>query len=364
MKEVRIGLIGAGHRNYFVPLWQQPDGRSRITALADIDDAAIRWFQENITSDAFVTHDYRELLQRDDVDAVVILTPDHLHKEQTIAALKAGKDVYLEKPMAISIADCDEILSVWQESGRKLMIGFNMRYMPLYQTMKHIIDQGLIGEVKAIWVRHFVGTGGKMYFEDWHRNSRYTNSLLLQKASHDIDVMHLLAGSYGKKIAAFGGLDFYHDRANFENDGLVDRTDAPIDVEDNSMLIMEMENGVKAAYMQCHFTPEYARNYTVIGTKGRLKNDDVNNTITLKPRTINNQSAVEEMTWHIKPSGQVHDGADRHIVAAFLDYVLEGKEPAASPLDGRMSVAVGVKATESLRAGGGLVSVPPVREGQ
>lgn len=358
METVRIGLIGAGHRGYFVPLWNDTNGRSKITALAEIDETKIDRFKKYVADDIYFTDDYHKLLAREDVDAVVVLTPDHMHREHAVAVLEAGKDLYLEKPMAISIEGCDEILEVLERTGRKLMIGFNMRYMPMYQTMQQIIKDGFIGDVKSIWVRHFVGTGGKMYFEDWHRNSKFTNSLLLQKASHDIDVIHMLANSYTKKVSAFGGLDYYDSSENFVKDGLIHRTEHPIDVEDNSVVIMELENGIKASYMQCHFTPEYSRSYTVIGTKGRLENNDADNTIVLKPRTLNEQSNIKEVTWKIKQSGLVHDGADIKIVEAFLDYILEDKEPVASPIDGMKSVAVGVKATESLRHGGGVQYIP------
>ena len=72
-----------------------------------------------------------------------------------------------------------------KKSGKHLMIGFNMRYMSMYQTMKEIINSGVIGDIKAVWVRHFVGLGGYFYYHDWHGTAENTTSLLLQKASHD-----------------------------------------------------------------------------------------------------------------------------------------------------------------------------------
>lgn len=354
METIRIGLIGSGHRGYFTSAWNDTNGKSEITALAELDDQAISYFKANVTKDAFITKDYHELLKRDDVDAVVVLTQDYLHKQHAIDVLEAGKHLYLEKPMAITIEDCDEILKAWKKSGKKMLMGFNMRYMPMYQKMKEIIDEGLIGEVKAIWVRHFVGSGGQAYYQDWHRNSKFTNSLLLQKGSHDLDIIHMLAASYTKKVSAFGSLDFYNDPKNFNNDRLTNQTDFPIDVEDNNVLIMEMQNGIKASYMQCHFTPDYSRNYTVIGTKGRIENDDQAGTITLTKRLMK-----ESTIWHIKHTDNVHGGADNHIVEGFLNHLLNDEQPAASPNDGRMSVAVGVKATESLREGGGVKLVPP-----
>lgn len=356
-KQLRIGLIGAGRRSTLGALWHKPEGRSIVTAVAEIDPKATERFKKNITSDPYFTDDYHELLRRDDVDAVVILTEDFNHKQHAIDTFKAGKDLYLEKPMAITIEDSNKILKAWKESGRKLMIGFNMRYMPMYRTMKKYIDDGAIGDVKSVWVRHFVGYGGNFYFQDWHRNRELQNSLLLQKASHDIDVIHMLTDSYVKKVSAFGSLDFYNDPENFAKDGLEHQTDAEMDVEDNTVMIMELENGVKAAYLQNHFTPDYQRNYVIIGTKGRIENDDVNDKIVIKSRHTNALEDMSDVTIDMKSTVGAHAGGDPRITKAFVDYILDDVEPEASPLDGFMSVAVGVKATDSLRSGGELQHV-------
>ena len=88
-----------------------------------------------------------------------------------VAALEAGKHVYLEKPMAITLDGCDRILETAMKSGAKLMVGHNMRYMPAVVRMKEIIDSGVIGEVRCVWVRHFVNYGST-YFRHWCANGR------------------------------------------------------------------------------------------------------------------------------------------------------------------------------------------------
>lgn len=358
-QQLRLGVIGYGLRGNLAQVFHQPEGRSVITALAELSQAKFDKFRQQVTENCYFTTNWRELLSREDVDAIIVLTEDYKHAEMAIEIMQAGKDVYLEKPMAISIEDCDKIIEVWRQTGRKLMIGFNMRYMPMYQTMKWYIDQGFIGEVKAIWMRHFVGTGGYFYYQDWHRNSKYTHSLLLQKASHDIDVIHMLANSYTKKVSALGSLQFYNQPENFAASSLKNEVDEAIDVEDNNTMIMELENGVIATYMQCHFTPEYSRNYTIIGTKGRIENDDLNDTITIKTRNTDELLNKSDLVIKMKPQDVYgHDGSDSKIADAFIDYIFYDKKPNASPLDGRMSVAVGVKATESLRSGGGILTIP------
>jgi predicted dehydrogenase len=374
MTQVRIGVIGTGLRSSIAKYWHNPKGNSVVVGAADVSLKALEKFKNEIDKDLFVTTDYKELLERADIDAVAILSPDYLHEEHALAALQAGKHVYCEKPLAITPEGCDRIIDEAEKSGKHLMIGFNMRYMSMYQTMKEIIDSGVIGDIKAVWVRHFVGLGGYYYYHDWHGTRANTTSLLLQKASHDIDVIHWLVGSYATKVSAFGSLDYYGgDQPNdlycpdcelkdtCPDVSLQKLTQCAfreeIDVEDNNMLIMELEGGIKASYMQCHFTPDYSRNYTFIGTKGRLENDDVNDKVYVKTRKSGSWHEMSDITYEMKKMTGTHGGADPRICQDFVNLVLYNKQPLTTPFAGRMSVAVGCAATESIRAGGKVVEI-------
>ncbi|TQS75004.1 Gfo/Idh/MocA family oxidoreductase [Ornithinibacillus gellani] len=374
MKQVRMGIIGTGLRSGIAKHWHQPEGESIITGVADINPENLEKFKEKVTSDCFTTDSYVELLKRDDIDAVAILSPDYLHEEHAVAALKAGKHVYCEKPLAITEAGCDRIMKTAEETGKHLMVGFNMRYMRMFQTMKGIVDSGVIGDIKAVWVRHFVGYGGYFYYHDWHGLSKNTTSLLLQKGSHDIDIIHWIAGAYTKRVSAFGSLSFYGgDKPNDLTCPTCDIRDTcteaspgtliecafreEIDVEDNNVVIMELENGIKASYLQCHFTPDYHRNYTFIGTKGRMENSEPDGKVYVKTRKSNSWEEFSDQTYDIKPAEGGHGGADPVICKEFIDLVLHGKEPIPTPLDGRMSVAVGCAATESIRNNGKVIEV-------
>ncbi|MEC1522213.1 Gfo/Idh/MocA family oxidoreductase [Neobacillus niacini] len=374
MTQLRIGVIGTGLRSTIAKYWHNPDGNSVVVGAADVSSKALERFKNEIDKDVYVTTDYKELLKREDVDAVAILSPDYLHEEHAVAALQAGKHVYCEKPLAITQEGCDRVLDEAQKSGKHLMIGFNMRYMSMYQTMKEIIDTGVIGDIKAVWVRHFVGLGGYYYYHDWHSTAANTTSLLLQKASHDIDVIHWLTGSYATKVSAFGSLNYYGgDKPNDLHCPDCELKDTcpdaslqtltqcafreEINVEDNNMLIMELEGGIKASYMQCHFTPDYSRNYTFIGTKGRLENDDVNDKVYVKTRKSGSWHEMSDITYEMKKMPGTHSGADPRICQDFVNLVLYNKQPLTTPFAGRMSVAVGCAATESIRSGGKVVQI-------
>ncbi len=207
MQKMRLGMIGTGGRGGMYRQWMQ-DERVQVVAGADVSEASLRHFADDLP-EAFVTKDYRRLLDRGDVDAVAVCTPDWLHREHAVAALRAGKHLFCEKPLAITIQDCDDILRAWQTAGVRMMVGFNMRYAFFCVKMKELVEAGTIGEVKTVWTRHFVGWGGRFYYHDWHASSRNTTGLLLQKATHDLDVMHWICKTHTVRTAGFGRLSYY-----------------------------------------------------------------------------------------------------------------------------------------------------------
>ena len=377
--ELRIGVIGAGGRGGLAGHAHQPEEGVRLVAGADVDAKALEHFQERYGADAFVTTDYRELLKRADVDAVFVTSPDFLHEEHAVAALEAGKHVYLEKPMAITIEGCDRILQAAFAGKRKLYLGHNMRHMDVILKMKALIDQGAIGEVKAGWCRHFVGYGGDAYFKDWHAERAKSTSLLLQKGAHDIDVLHWLCRGYTRRVVGMGGLTLY-DRIT-DRHGPSERGDASwhlsnwpplsqkglnpvIDVEDLSMMLMELDNGVFCSYQQCHYTPDGWRNYTLIGAEGRIENfgDSPGEAVVMlwdKQRYYHPRGNAQ---FYIEETTGSHGGADPRIVAEFVRYVREGGKVATSPIAARYAVAAGYQAAMSLRSGNTPMDVPPVDE--
>jgi predicted dehydrogenase len=379
--QLRIGVIGCGMRGGLARFWHDPDGRSVVVAAADIHPGRLAAYKNVIGNGSMLLfNDARFLFERQDIDAIAVCTPDNWHEEHAVAALDAGKHVFCEKPLAITIEGCDNILAAQRRSGRKLMVGFNMRYMSIFRTMKEIIQSGAIGEIKSVWVRHFVGHGGNFYFHDWHALRKNGTGLLLQKGSHDIDMIHWLTGRYTRRVTAFGSRDYFGgnrpndltcpvcpdketcvERQPDDNPRLLCAFRQEIDVEDNNMVLMDLEGGIKAAYLQSHITPDYHRNYVLIGTEGRLENSEPEMKVWVKTRRSNSYRDLADRTYDVKPLAGTHAGADPIICRDFVDMVLDGKEPIAPAVAGRMSVAVGCQASESLRNGGIPLDVPEVR---
>lgn len=372
---LRVGVVGVGQRAVIACHVGATSTPAALVAASDPAEAGRTRAAGLFGPGTLVVPSHLDLIERADLDAAIVTSPDWTHAEIAIDLLRAGIAVYLEKPMATTLADADAILQAAADTGSPLYVGHNFRHAAVVRALAGVIARGEIGEVKAVWCRHFVGNGGDYYFKDWHADRAKVNSLLLQKASHDLDVIHMLAGGYTRRVVAMGQLAVYgqvtdrRDRTGelmsdwFSYDNWPPLTQTglhpTLDVEDLSMVLMTLDNGVMASYEQAHFTPDYWRNYTVIGTEGRAENlGDTGGGIV---RVWNRRRGWQMSGDAEYPIGGVeagHADADLITVAEFLDHVATGAPTALSPLAAREAVAVGDYATRSLREGSRPLDVP------
>lgn len=373
---LRVAAVGVGARSALLQ-HLRPAGAEVVAAVDPDPGAAAR--ATEVLGHAVPMHPTVAALLADEpaLDAAVVLTPDDTHEAVAIELLDAGVAVYLEKPIAITTEGADRILAAAQRSGAKLYVGHNMRHMNVVRQLKAIVDRGEIGEVKAIWCRHFVGDGGDYYFKDWHAERARVGTLLLQKGAHDLDVMQWLAGASTREVVGMGDLAVYgqvtdrrDNRGRVMQDWYSRESWPPlaqtemnpvIDVEDISMVMGRLDNGVLLSYQQCHFTPDYWRNYTVIGTEGRAENagDGAGGEI----RVWNQRVGYLErghVQYPITDGIGGHGGADPLTVAEFCEFVRSGAPTDTSPVAARDAVATGVAGAVSLRSGSSPQHVPEV----
>jgi len=158
-ERVHLGFIGLGHRG--VPLIHlfQAHADMEIIALCDLYDPYIDFSKKLIGGNPFITKEYRKLLERKDVDAVVIATPDHWHALQTIDACAAGKDVYIEKPLSLTISEGRKMVQAAERYQRITQVGLQRRSSPASQLAVKLINDGAIGEIISATCYHVRNEG-------------------------------------------------------------------------------------------------------------------------------------------------------------------------------------------------------------
>ncbi len=367
MTTYNAALIGVGMRAVIGPHLAEARPGSTVRYAVDPTPAGQQRARE-LFGDVATFASVTELLAAVRPDVAIVTSPDDTHAAVAVPLLEAGVPVYLEKPMEIDVPGADRLLDAVERTGTLLYVGHNMRHMSVVTTMRQAIDDGLIGAVQAVWVRHFVGHGGDFYFHDWHAERARAGTLLLQKGVHDIDVVHALAGAPSELVVGIGALQVYGDvtdrRDNtdrqvsdwFSMDTWPPRSatglNPVIDVEDLSMIQMRLTNGVLASYQQCHFTPDYWRNYTVIGDAGRLENfgDAGGGTVRVWNRR-HDYPAAPDLELPIADEPRGHDAADRRTMAEFLDAVEGRVDVTANPYAARNAVAAATAGATSIRTG-------------
>ncbi len=160
---LNLGWIGAGSRGYYLMerFYVGKNPNAQIGYVCDAYDGRLARGKQRVETMGGnvpkTTKDYRDVLADDSINAVVIATPEHLHHEMTLAALKAGKDIYVEKPLAHTIEEGEEIRKAVIDSGRVVQVGTQNRSNSLYHLAKDMVNQGMIGEihyVRAFWYRN------------------------------------------------------------------------------------------------------------------------------------------------------------------------------------------------------------------
>ena len=198
MPVLKVGLMGCGRiaQSVHLPvLTHLPD--VQLVALAEADPERLK--KASLFAPKAVTYsDYKKLLEIDEVEAVVICLPNDLHAEAAIASLELGKHLYLEKPLAMTLEEGRKVLSAWQKAGTVGMIGFNFRFHPLYKAARQTIQLGRIGDLVSV---RSVFSTATQYSATCER-SRQVGGLLLDLASHHVDLIHFFLGQEVQNVWA------------------------------------------------------------------------------------------------------------------------------------------------------------------
>ncbi|HEY9249707.1 MAG TPA: Gfo/Idh/MocA family oxidoreductase, partial [Rariglobus sp.] len=330
---IRLGLIGLGQRlAHMVACFQASDPSLRIVGVVDPDRAgALARLPEADRAQVRFFDSLDELLREARPDALAIGTRCNLHTPLAIAALASGLPLFLEKPVAVTLAQARALEQAFARSRSEVVVSFPLRVSHLCRMAKTRVDHGEIGRLEHLLGVNYVPYGN-VYFDSWYRDYQTTQGLFLQKATHDFDYLSYLAGAPIVRVAAMlqqgrvfrdrslepaGGDDT---RAYFDSIG---RPETGMN-EDASSALLEFANGIQGVYTQVFYSKHeaQARGATLSGLRGTLRFDWYQNELRL-------HSHAEAATVTARPpEGLNHFGGDGVLADNFIE-VIHGRAPSA-----------------------------------
>ena len=273
---------------------------------------------------------YKQAVQRDDIDAFVVVSPTKYHRDIVVACAQAKKHILCEKPMGITEVECDDMIAAAQQSDVKLQIGFMRRHDESFLQAKKAIDNGEIGEV--VMVKSLSHGPSKPH--EWMLDLEKSNGVLAEIGSHDIDTVRWFAGSEFESLYAVAG--------NYKNKDIADRYP---DYYDTVLMTGTFRNGVQGCVDAASYSQYgYDARVEILGTEGIIhvgKNNAYNMQIVKKDKSINS-TFIDSWTTLFKDA---YVREDEH----FIDCILNDTQPSVTGIDGKMAVKVVKAGNESIQ---------------
>ncbi len=336
MNKVRFGLIGYG-------AWGSHHARV-IADGSNTELVAIAEASEKNRGEATTKHpqtavlaDYRELLRRPDLQAVDVVIPSHLHYEVGRAVLESGKHLLMEKPMCLQIEQCDQLTALARARGLKIAIGHEFRFSSLWGKVKELVEAGAIGDPKyaliELWRNPY-----RLGSEGWRYDIKRVGNWILEEPIHFFDLARWYFGRCGNPVSVYA-------RANA-------RDDKRPELQDNFSAIVNFPGNRYAVVSQTLSAFEHHQVAKLTGSTGAVwaswsgaLDRTFNPTFFLKH--FDGKQVVDVPI--PRSSGEVYELADE--IADFAECTRSKKSPVVSGEDGRWSVAMCLKAQESVDKG-------------
>lgn len=242
MKTLKVGVIGIGviATTKHIPALVKRDD-VEVVALCDVERAKAEKAKEDFKLNARIYTDYKELCSNPELDVVHVCTPNPLHCEMTLAALKGGKHVHCEKPMACTYADAQKMIAAAKEAGKKLTVGLQWRYNPAPLKMREMVEKGELGDIYYIKSQQLRPRRLPAYGV-YTSKALNGGGVLMDGGPHSIDLPMWLAGNY--EVASVRGVTFDKMKDYPEGNSLGPWDPNNFDVEDTAMAMITMKNGM------------------------------------------------------------------------------------------------------------------------
>jgi len=251
---INFAIIGCGriaHRHA-----EHIQNNGKLVAVCDVVPQKADELAAKHNAKAY--YDVTELLANEkNIDVVAICSPNGLHAEHSILALKAGFHVLCEKPMAISVHDCGEMIKAAEKANRRLFIVKQNRFNPPVEAVKKLIDDGRLGQLYSVQLSCFWNRDENYYKNSWKGTKNLDGGTLYTQFSHFVDLLYWMIGDV-RKVAAFGKNSAHQNMIEFE---------------DNGVVALEFYNGVLGTinYTVNSYKKNMEGSLTIFGENGTVK---------------------------------------------------------------------------------------------
>ena len=381
-----VSIVGASYRSTMMYkfLERYPE-QGKVVGIYDKIPARSRYLiDEFCLTDAIVCESLEQAVSSPDTQAVLVSTADSEHVGPVVAALKAGKHVFCEKPMAITLEDCDTIIEAAKCSKAVFYLGMNLRHNPVHAKLHEISSTGQLGQILTIESSEYY-EGGRSYFRRWNRLRRSGGGLWIHKGCHDLDLLNWISG--GKPIRAFAtsGLSFYKPKPEAATHCRIcaikqqcpdyynlDSPESPVqdsllaiteketgqprdlclynsdkDTFDNGIAVIDYDKDVRATHTLSVVSARDTRQMRIMGTLASAEVDVEEGLISVWHR-YGGRKVVHDVR-ELMDSG--HGGADDRILLDFFRCCRTGNRPRSSWMEGRLSTQVGLAARQAADTG-------------
>ena len=349
MKKIRCAVIGTGGRcqNLMDHLLRHAHGALDIAAVYDPEPSMREtFFRELSLSGVEIAPSAEAAIHTRGVEWVIVASPNRFHCEQILTAFAAGKNVFAEKPLATSIADCQAIEEAHRKAGTIFATGFVLRYSPLYVKAKELLDSGRFGKILSIEANENIyPEHGGYILTTWRRLRKFAGPHILEKCCHDMDLLEWFTDSLPVRVQAVAARRFFTpDRAylldKYPPDTLMRKiNDTQIanpftgdsDVDDTIFSVSEFRNGIIASFSATMCNPIPERRMRFHCEYGTLVVEFY--TMTLRYHFLGEKN---EQTISFGPC-EGHGGGDGKIMSALWDSMQNGTAPLCSGSEGLRS---------------------------
>lgn len=333
--DLRVALLGAGWFGREAHLKNLMRIENvEVVAASSRSDSSLEQARAVAGQSLRTSKDWREILRFDGLDAVIISLTNDQHHAAAVAAFEAGLHVLCEKPLGISMKQCNEIVAAASSSGRVLQVGHEMRFQRLYQRVKEMIERGDLGQLQLMWCHEYRGP----MRPGWRSSEALTGGTIVEKNSHHFDLFGWLIEDKPKRVVATGGRNVLLDR----------------EILDNAQVLVEYHNGARAMLELCLFAPSGGdTEIGVVGDAGRV--DTWNQELRLVYHRFDSGERTELTVNEPQDEVGFQDAAgkiDRGILAELKHFVhccRTGERPLTDGESAKLSVAVCLAAQASIR---------------